>query len=99
MDKRFLIAGLAWAALPASVLAQGEPAAAPARASTGCYLEVAKLMAEPPAGIGELGAAIRELDARLRRQVEEVNALKAEIARLEARQNEAQGGQGGGGEA
>src|SRR6478735_1004246 len=97
--KTYLAAGLALAALPASVLAQAEPAATPVPASTGCYVEVAKLMAEPPAGIGELGAAIRELDAKLRPQVEEVNALKAEIARLEARQNEAQGGQGGGGEA
>jgi len=100
MDKRFLIAGLAWAALPASALAQGEPVAAPAPAGAACYVEVAKLMAEPPAGIGDLGAAIRELDAKLRPQVEEVNALKAEIARLEARQNAAQAGQGsGGGEA
>jgi hypothetical protein len=90
---------LALAALPAAGLAQGEPAAAPAPAATACYVEVAKLMGDPPAGIGELGAAIRELDAKLRPQVEEVNALKAEIARLEARQNEGQAGQGSGGEA
>src|SRR6478609_10715249 len=82
-------------AVPAPVIAQGARAAAPAA----CYVEVAKLMAEPPAGIGELGAAIRELDARLRPQVEEVNALKAEIARLEGRQTQGQGGQAGGGEA
>jgi peptidoglycan hydrolase CwlO-like protein len=56
-------------------------------------------MGEPPAGIGELGAAIRALDAKLRPQVEEVNALKAEIARLEARQTEGQGGQAGAAEA
>jgi hypothetical protein len=99
MDKTFLAFGLVLAALPASASAQSEPAAAPAPASTGCYVEVAKLMADPPAGIGELGAAIRELDIRLRPQVEAVNALKAEIARLEARQNEAQGVQAGGGEA
>src|SRR6187549_1653487 len=99
MDKCFLAAGLMLATLSASALAQGEPAAAPAPAAAGCYVEVAKLMGEPPSGIGELGAAIRELDTRLRPQVEEINALKAEIARLEARQNEAQGGQGGGGEA
>ena len=90
--KTFLAAGLVLAALPASAFAQGAPAA------NACYVEVAKLMAEPPAGIGELGAAIRELDARLRPQVEEVNALKAEIARLEARQTEGQGAQTGGGE-
>jgi Skp family chaperone for outer membrane proteins len=95
MDKSFLAAGLALAALPAATLAQGEPAA-PAPSSSSCYVEVAKLMAEPPEGIGDLGAAIRELDTKLRPQVEEINALKAEIARLEARQNEAQGGQSSG---
>jgi len=94
--KTYLAASLVLAALPVSVLAQGEPAAAPAPAGTGCYVEVASLMADPPSGIGELGAAIRELDAKLRPQVEEVNALKAEIARLEARQTQAQGGQAGG---
>jgi hypothetical protein len=94
----FLAAGMTLAALPVSVFAQGEPAAAPSPASNACYVEVAKLMADPPSGIGDLGAAIRELDAKLRPQVEEVNALKAEIARLEARQNEAQGGQADGGE-
>jgi len=93
MDKSLLAAGLALAALPAATLAQTEPAAAPAPASASCYVEIAKLMAEPPAGIGDLGAAIRELDAKLRPQVEEVNALKAEIARLEARQNAPQGSQ------
>ena len=98
--KTYLAAGFALAALSASALAQGEPAAAPASpaAPAACYVEVAKLMGDPPAGIGELGAAIRELDAKLRPQVESVNALKAEIARLEARQNEAQGAQLGGGE-
>jgi hypothetical protein len=99
MDKTFLAFGLVLAALPASASAQSEPAAAPAPASTGCYVEVAKLMADPPAGIGELGAAIRELDIRLRPQVEAVNALKAEIARLEARQNDALGVPAGGGAA
>jgi Skp family chaperone for outer membrane proteins len=94
MDKTFLAAGLALAALPAAAAAQGEPAAAPA--STSCYVEVAKLIADPPTGIGDLGAAIRELDAKLRPQAEEINALKAEVARLEARQNEGQGGQAAG---
>lgn len=101
--KTFLAAGAlgALTALSASALAQGQPAAAPAPATpaTACYVEVAKLMGDPPAGIGELGAAIRALDTKLRPQVEEVNALKAEIARLEARQNEGQGAQAAGGEA
>ena len=52
-------------------------------------------MADPPTGIGDIGAAIREIDARLRPQVDEVNALKAQIARIEQRQAEsAQGGDG-----
>ena len=92
--KTFLAVGFVLAALPASAFAQG----APAPAANACYVEVAKLMGEPPAGIGELGAAIRALDAKLRPQVEEVNALKAEIARLEARQNETQGAQTAGSE-
>jgi hypothetical protein len=96
--KTFPVAGAVsfcmLAALPA--LAQG-PAAAPVPAASACYVEVAKLMGDPPGGIGELGAAIRELDARLRPQVEEVNALKAEIARLEARRTEGQAAQAAGG--
>jgi len=83
MDKTLLAAGLALAVLPCSAMAQGAPAPA------SCYVEVAKLMAEPPTGIGDLGAAIRELDVKLRPQVEEVNALKAQIARIEQRQAEA----------
>jgi len=83
MDKTLLAAGLALAAVPCSAAAQGAPAPA------SCYVEVAKLMAEPPTGIGDLGAAIRELDVKLRPQVEEVNALKAQIARIEQRQAEA----------
>jgi len=97
MDKSFLAAGFALALHPASAMAQDAPAAAPAPAAAACYVEVTKLMAEPPTGIGDLGAAIRELDVKLRPQVEEVNALKAEIARLEARQSEGQGAQTGGG--
>jgi hypothetical protein len=96
--KTFLAAGLVLAAFPASALAQAAPVPAPAASGTACYVEIVKLMGDPPAGIGELGAAIRALDAKLRPQVEEVNALKAEIARLEARQNEAQAGAQGGDE-
>jgi hypothetical protein len=80
MDKTLLAASLALATLPSFAAAQGAPAAA------SCYVEVAKLMADPPTGIGELGAAIRELDVKLRPQVEAVNALKAQIARIEQRQ-------------
>ena len=84
--------------LSVSTAAQGEAAAVPLATAAGCYVEVTKLMGDPPNGIGELGAAIRALDARLRPQVEEVNELKAEIGRLEARrQREAQGAQAAGG--
>lgn len=95
MDKSFLAVAVACAAIPAAALAQGEAPAAPAAAT--CYVEISKLMADPPAGIGDLGAAIRELDAKLRPQVEEINALKAQIARIEQRQNEPAGGSGGDG--
>ena len=88
MDKTFLVAGAvalgALAAVPVAAQGGAETIAAPSAA--GCYVEVGKLMGDPPAGIGELGEAIRALEARLRPQVEEVNELKAEIARLEARQ-------------
>jgi len=83
MDKTLLAACLALAALPSSAAAQGAPATA------SCYVEVAKLMDDPPTGIGDLGVAIRELDVKLRPQVEEVNGLKAQIARIEQRQAEA----------
>jgi Skp family chaperone for outer membrane proteins len=90
MDKSLLAAGLVLAAFPSAVAAQGAPAAA------SCYVEVAKLMADPPTGIGDIGAAIREIDVKLRPQVEEVNALKAQIARIEQRQAEAAGEIAGG---
>jgi hypothetical protein len=89
MDKTLPAAGLVLAAISSSATAQPAPAAA------SCYVEVAKLMADPPTGIGDLGAAIRELDVRLRPQVEAVNALKAQIARIEQRQAEAAGSGGG----
>ncbi len=78
--RSFIAAALL--ALPAAAPAQD--AAAPAGPS--CYIEVSKLFGEPPAGIGELGAAVRALDAQLRPQVEAINAVKAQIARLEQRQ-------------
>jgi Skp family chaperone for outer membrane proteins len=67
-------------AVPGDALAQ-DTTPAPA-----CYIEVQKLFGEPPAGIGELGAAIRTLETQLRPQVEAINAIKAQIARLEQRQ-------------
>src|SRR5687767_6081203 len=86
MRTILLAAGTALAALSATVAAQGDaPAQAP---GASCYIELQKLMAEPPAGIGDLGAAIRALDVKLRPQVEEINALKAQIARLEQREVE-----------
>lgn len=78
-------AGSALAALSATASAQGDASAAEA-SGTECYIELQRLMAEPPAGIGDLGAAIRALDVKLRPQVEEINALKAQIARLEQRE-------------
>ena len=80
MRTILLAAGTALAALSATASAQGEAAAVQAPA---CYIEIHKLMAEPPEGIGELGAAIRELDLALRPQVEEINVLRAQIARIE----------------
>ena len=84
MRTIMLAAASALAALSATASAQGDaPAEAP---GASCYIELRRLMAEPPAGIGDLGAAIRALDVKLRPQVEEINALKAQIARLEQRE-------------
>lgn len=82
MRTILLAAGTAFAALSATASAQNETPAAPAPT---CYIEVRGLMAEPPAGIGELGAAIRALDTALRPQVVAINELKAQLARLEQR--------------
>jgi hypothetical protein len=73
------------AALSASASAQGDAPAAAASPGANCYIELQRLMADAPAGIGDLGAAIRALDLKLRPQVEEINALKTQIARLEQR--------------
>lgn len=51
-----------------------------------CYVEVQKLMAEPPAGIGDLRTAVHKLDANLGAQIEEVKLLKAELEGLRQRQ-------------
>jgi len=85
MRTILLAAGTALAFLSATGQAQeATPAAPPA----GCYIELQRLMAEPPSGIGDLGAAIHELDLKLRPQVEEINQLRAQIARLEQRSAE-----------
>jgi Skp family chaperone for outer membrane proteins len=80
---RTILLGAALAALPAATSAQGDAPAAPAPA---CYVEISKLMAEPPAGIGEIAAAIRAIETALRPQATEINALKAQLARLERRE-------------
>ena len=78
--RTVLLTGGASMVLAATAFAQGTAPPAPAAA---CYVELTRLMAEPPTGIGELGAAIRQLDTALRPQVEEIKVLKAQIARLE----------------
>lgn len=78
---RTILLGAALAALPAAALGQGDAPVPPA-----CYVEVAKLMAEPPAGIGEIAAALRALETALRPQASEINGLKAQLARLEQRE-------------
>lgn len=78
MRKSMIAAGcLVAATSTAATWAQAAPAA-----GGSCYIEVQKLMA--PQGIEELGAAVRQLDETLRPQVEEINFLRREIARLEA---------------
>jgi Skp family chaperone for outer membrane proteins len=84
MRTILLAAGAALAALSATVAAQGD---APQDAGTAaCYVEISKLMGEPPAGIGEIAAAIRALETALRPQATEINTLKAQLARLEQRE-------------
>jgi Skp family chaperone for outer membrane proteins len=88
MKPIVIAAGVVLTAAAAPGFAQSA-GAAPASAPLTCFIEVSKLMAEPPAGVADLGAALRELDTRLRPQVEEIHELKAQIARLEQRQTEA----------
>lgn len=77
---------IAGAALGAMALA-GASAAEPAPAT--CFLEVSRLLADPPTGVGDLGAAIRQLDAALRPQVEAINKLRSELLALQQRQQRA----------
>lgn len=73
------------AAVSAPSLAQSGPAAAP----NACYIEVQKLMGAGPNGIGDLRAAVAELDTRLHDQVEEVNRLKRLSETLSQQQQQA----------
>ena len=79
---------LAAGSVLAAIATSGQAQEATPVPQTGCYIELQRLMAEPPSGIGDLGAAIRELDVKLRPQVEEINQLRAQIARLEQRSAE-----------
>lgn len=72
-----------------AALALAGQAAMAQDATAPCYLEVGKLVADPPEGVGELGEALRRLDAALRPQVEEIKVLKAQLERIEQRQREA----------
>lgn len=58
-------------------------------ASSPCYLEVSKLVSEPPEGVEELGVALHRLDEALRPQVEEIKVLQEQLDRIEQRQREA----------
>jgi len=78
MKTIVVAAGLALAAISATANAQEDPA--PGR----CFIEVPKLLAAPPTGIADLGAAIRALDEKLRPQVEEINRLKTALEKLQA---------------
>ena len=80
MKKMLIICGAAVAFASPAALAQGAPAT--------CYVHLGKLMADPPEGVGELGAAIRQLDTALRPQVEQIKLLESELARLQQRQRE-----------
>ena len=82
--KTVLVAAGIAAVLSAPGLAQNAPAAAPST----CYIEVQRLMANP-GGIGELGAAVRLLNERLRPEAEEVNRLKRLVDTLDQQQQQA----------
>ena len=87
MRTILLAAGAALAALSTTASAQGDaPPAGSDTLSPACYIEIRQLMAEPPAGPGDLAAAHRALEAALRPQAVEINGLKAQLARLEQRE-------------
>lgn len=84
--KSIVVAGLL--VTGGAVLTFTASAALAQNASATCYVQVGTLMADPPQGVGDLGAALRQLDIALRPQVEEINLLKSELERLQQRQRE-----------
>ena len=74
MKRMLIIGGAALAFASTAAMAQSAPAT--------CYVHLGKLMADAPEGVGELGAAIRQLDTALRPQVEQIKLLEAELDRL-----------------
>jgi hypothetical protein len=59
---------------------------APAQSQGGtCYIELQKLMSDTN-GVGELSAAVRDLNTRLRPQIEEVGRLKRLVETLQEQQ-------------
>lgn len=81
MERIVIGCGVALALVSPTAMAQDAPQA--------CYLQLSKLMADEPDGVGELGEALRRLDGALRPQVEEIKVLKAQLERIEERQREA----------
>ncbi len=72
----------------AGLVAFASPAAMAQSAQSPCYLEVGKLVADPPEGVGELGVALHRLDDALRPQVEEIKVLEEQLNRIQQRQRE-----------
>ncbi|MEO0062391.1 MAG: hypothetical protein RLZZ08_951 [Pseudomonadota bacterium] len=87
MLKGSLAAALC-ALIPAAAMAQG--------ADAGCFIQVQKIVAPAPAGIGELASAIHLLDEALRPQADGVNALRRELAALQQKQQAAASDDGSG---
>lgn len=77
-----LAAGIA--AVVSVPLAAQSQAPAPNQGGT-CYIELQKLMSDTN-GVGELSAAVRDLNTRLRPQVEEVGRLKRLVETLQEEQ-------------
>lgn len=91
--KMVLVAAAALAAVLSA------PSAAQSTAAPGaCFIELHRLMADGPDGIGDLRTAIAQLDARLRPQVVEVTRLKRLVETLEAQQQQAMQAAGANGE-
>lgn len=73
----------------AGLVAFASPAALAQSASSPCYLEIGKLVSDPPEGVGELGVALQRLDNALRPQVEEIKVLEEQLNRIQEREREA----------